>query len=150
MSLEQTGLSFTEKHEEPTLLGRFERLLEQMKRYAEGETGWQTLPQRRVTISRGERGDTYLTHFFIFLPSPSPEYSSSYSPSILMELGSRVPEPETGKLIGEAEQTFVRKDYLEESSSYYDKFHEQAAAHLEKIEGMFYAYENTKESLKPT
>ena len=129
----------TYQPEKLTPLDRFEQLLGLMKKYADGESGNLVLPRVELRIGR----EAILTKFFLFLPKPIPGYSSTYSPSIIMELGLREPEPETGKLIGEAEQTFIRKDYLDGSSQSYDRHHLQATEDLEKIERIFLAYKNT-------
>ncbi|MEX0881693.1 MAG: hypothetical protein WDZ34_02375 [Candidatus Saccharimonadales bacterium] len=141
MSLEQPGLHTAEQHEELTPLRRFIQLLGFMKEYAEGDGHWRQLPPVELKI---KSEPPIVTRFFIYLPE-----LARYSPSIIMDVGSREPEPETGRLHGEVEQVYVRKNFLKRSSAYYSKFHRQAEDDLEKIEEMFYVYRNAIEVSLP-
>ena len=127
---------------------RFDILFDLMMRYADGESGWLTLPQIKVTVSREEDSADY-AQFFLFAPKPAKGYETArYSPSITMVEGFRIPVPCSGKFVGESKLTHIKKSFLDEdeNSPYHRKYYQSAAADLTKLESVFFHYKTAIET----
>lgn len=132
--------TFETREENLKPIEQFDSLLEQI---AEGRTGWLELPEKEVKDPAYDK--LVPARLYAFVPGPLVGYESArYSPSLTLEIGdneyTRKAKETEGSTQANSKQeynlkrTCVKRDYLDESSPYYEAKHRSAVEDLARIE----------------